>query len=189
MIATRIVIVTAVIGLLLGFFGQRSRICFIGGWRDFFLIRDTYLLKGFFAFLITAAILFFAFNKADYYLKSYPWFLNSASSSIGNTEDAELYQILEQCDLTPRGGIFVKGDASAPGLHFGDYTLAYDTIVIFAAAFFLGLFSTLANGCPIRQHVMAASGNGSALLYLAGFYVAILAYESFVLDFINNLIK
>jgi hypothetical protein len=37
---------TFVLGLLIGYLGQRSRLCFVSGYRDFFLMRDAYLLKG-----------------------------------------------------------------------------------------------------------------------------------------------
>ena len=39
------------IGIIIGFLGQNSRMCFIGGFRDFLLVRDTGLLEGLFAFL------------------------------------------------------------------------------------------------------------------------------------------
>ena len=34
------------LGLIVGYLGQRSRMCSIGGLRDFVLVRDTGLLKG-----------------------------------------------------------------------------------------------------------------------------------------------
>ncbi len=37
---------TLVLGFVIGYLGQRSRLCFISGYRDFFLARDTTLLKG-----------------------------------------------------------------------------------------------------------------------------------------------
>jgi hypothetical protein len=43
-------VATLVIGVVLGYLGQRSRMCFVGGIRDFILVRDTYLLKGLLAF-------------------------------------------------------------------------------------------------------------------------------------------
>lgn len=49
------VLATLVIGLLVGYLGQRSRFCSIGGFRDFFLARDTYLLKGYFGVIVGAA--------------------------------------------------------------------------------------------------------------------------------------
>ena len=33
-------VATLMIGLILGYLGQRSRMCFIGGIRDFILVRD-----------------------------------------------------------------------------------------------------------------------------------------------------
>ena len=48
--------VSLVIGLAIGFLAQRTRLCFVGGWRDLFLIRDTYLFSGIAAFLIGAFI-------------------------------------------------------------------------------------------------------------------------------------
>ncbi|MCK5604689.1 YeeE/YedE family protein, partial [Candidatus Pacearchaeota archaeon] len=35
----------------------------------------------------------------------------------------------------------------------------------------IGFFSVLAEGCPFRQHVMAAEGRESAMFYLLGFYI------------------
>ncbi len=35
-----------VLGLIIGYLGQRTRLCFIAGYRDFFMARDTTLLKG-----------------------------------------------------------------------------------------------------------------------------------------------
>jgi len=42
------------LGLVVGYLGQRSRMCSIGGLRDFVLVRDTGLLKGAGALLVTA---------------------------------------------------------------------------------------------------------------------------------------
>ena len=47
-------VATLVIGSVLGYLGQRSRMCFVGGIRDFVLVRDTYLLRGLMAFGLTA---------------------------------------------------------------------------------------------------------------------------------------
>lgn len=34
------------VGLIIGFLAQRTRMCFVGGWRDLFLVKDTYLFSG-----------------------------------------------------------------------------------------------------------------------------------------------
>ena len=51
-------IVSLAVGLIVGYLGQRSRMCSIGGLRDFVLVRDTGLLKGAGALLVTAWVAF-----------------------------------------------------------------------------------------------------------------------------------
>jgi uncharacterized membrane protein YedE/YeeE len=46
------------LGLVVGYLGQRSRMCSIGGLRDFVLVRDTALLKGIGAMLVAAWVAF-----------------------------------------------------------------------------------------------------------------------------------
>jgi len=46
------------LGLIVGYLGQRSRMCSIGGLRDFVLVRDTTLLKGVVAMLAAAWVVF-----------------------------------------------------------------------------------------------------------------------------------
>jgi hypothetical protein len=46
------------LGAVVGYLGQRSRMCSIGGLRDFVLVRDTGLLKGAIALLVTAWVAF-----------------------------------------------------------------------------------------------------------------------------------
>lgn len=41
-------------GLLVGALAQRTRLCFMGAWRDIFLVRNTYLLTGVLACLVGA---------------------------------------------------------------------------------------------------------------------------------------
>ncbi len=48
------VIYSLFLGFLLGYLGQRTRLCFIGGMRDYVLVKDVYLLKGLFGFFIGA---------------------------------------------------------------------------------------------------------------------------------------
>ena len=183
-------------GIIVGMFAQKSRMCFIGGWRDFFLIRDTYLLKGFISFFLTAAILFFAFYSCGAYLKSYPWFARMNDERATMTEeykqfyDAGFFEVMfmdeklvhdpNSCDVIAFPDVDFYSEARVPSLTIGRMHIPYQLIFILAAGFLIGLFSTLANGCPMRQHVMAGSGNLSALMYLLGFYAAVLIYESYV---------
>jgi YedE family putative selenium metabolism protein len=43
-------IISLVVGLIIGALAQRTRMCFVGGWRDLFLVKDTYLFSGIAAF-------------------------------------------------------------------------------------------------------------------------------------------
>jgi uncharacterized protein len=43
-------------GVIIGVFMQRSRLCFMGGWRDIFIIKNTYLMTGIVITFITALV-------------------------------------------------------------------------------------------------------------------------------------
>ena len=51
-------IVSLCVGLVVGYLGQRSRMCTIGGLRDYVLVRDTDLLKGVIALLVASWVAF-----------------------------------------------------------------------------------------------------------------------------------
>ncbi|MGI8563194.1 MAG: transporter [Candidatus Dormibacter sp.] len=136
-------IATLVLGLLIGYVGQRSRMCFIGGVRDFMLVRDGELLKGLLAFFVTA------------------WTAFAVAGLMGLLGDG-----------WSRGGLSVAAAGWTVGLLAQGWMLAIAVV----AGFAVGLFSVFANGCPFRQHVLAAQGDGNAALYLAGFYGGILIY-------------
>ena len=61
---------TLIIGFIAGFLGQRSRMCFVGGIRDLYLVKSTYLFKGLIAFLIAAFVGYIIFNNNV----PFPWF-------------------------------------------------------------------------------------------------------------------
>ena len=124
-------IATLVVGVVLGYLGQRSRMCFVGGIRDFILVRDTYLLRGLIAFGLTAWL---AFPFAGLVVDSRP-------------------------------GPFGVSDAVTMAL----------TIL---GGFGVGFLSTLANGCPFRQHVLAAQGVRSSMAYLAGFFAGAVIFHA-----------
>jgi YedE family putative selenium metabolism protein len=46
--------ISLLIGLFTGFLAQRTRMCFVGGWRDLIMVRDTYLFGGIAGFFIGA---------------------------------------------------------------------------------------------------------------------------------------
>ena len=69
------IIATLIIGLIAGFLGQRSRMCFVGGIRDLYLIKSTYLFKGLIGFIIAAFIGYIFFNNEV----SFPWFIEKGA--------------------------------------------------------------------------------------------------------------
>jgi uncharacterized membrane protein YedE/YeeE len=54
-------IVTLLLGLLIGWLGQRSGFCSIGGFRDFIMFKHTRLLYGYIALIIGAFVGYLAF--------------------------------------------------------------------------------------------------------------------------------
>ncbi len=134
-------IATLVIGVILGYLGQRSRMCFVGGIRDFILVRDTALLKGLVAFGLTA------------------WLAFPLVSLI----------------IGARLGPFGVSDAVTIAL----------TIV---GGFGVGYVSTLANGCPLRQHVLAAQGVTSSMAYLGGFFAGAVIFHVWVASLVLRLL-
>ena len=126
-------VATLLIGLVLGYTGQRSRMCFVGGIRDFILVRDTALLKGLIAFGLAAWL---AFPLAD----------------LLTGTPSEAYAVADMVTV----------------------------ILTVAGGFGVGYVSTLANGCPLRQHVLAAQGISSAWTYLAGFFAGAVLFHAWV---------
>jgi uncharacterized membrane protein YedE/YeeE len=125
---------TLIIGVIIGYLGQRSRMCFVGGIRDFILVRDSYLLKGLIAFGLTAWVAF------------------------------------------PLVGLLVGNSLGS----FGWTADIVTVLLTIVGGFGVGYFSTLANGCPFRQHVLAAQGVRSSISYLAGFFAGALVFNSLI---------
>jgi uncharacterized membrane protein YedE/YeeE len=160
-------IATLVVGLIVGYLAQRSRMCFIGGLRDFILVRDTELLKGVGAFFITAWL---AFSLAGY---------------IGLLDlQAPQYQgispnLLQRATTDEATNAKVAGHAAPTPVRLsqGLLTIGWPILLLtVGAGVVIGLFTTLANGCPTRQHVLAAQGMQDAMFYLAGFYLGVIFY-------------
>jgi hypothetical protein len=55
--------VSLILGLLIGFLAQRSRFCTMGAIRDFVLFRQTHLLSGFIALIVTALVVNFVLGQ------------------------------------------------------------------------------------------------------------------------------
>jgi hypothetical protein len=134
-------VATLAIGVIVGYLAQRSRMCFVGGVRDFILVRDTALLKGLVAFGVAAWLAF-----------------PLASLATG----------------------------AGPVL-FGTADLVTVVLTVVAGAG-VGFFSTLANGCPLRQHVLAAQGVSSSITYLAGFFAGAVIFHAWIGPWLARLI-
>ncbi len=135
-------VATLAIGFVLGYLGQRSRMCFIGGVRDFILVRDGYLLKGLIAFGLTAWLAF------------------------------------------PVMGLVTGQRAVALGA-----LDAFDMVLTVIGGLGVGFVSTLSNGCPFRQHVLAAQGNRSAIAYLAGFLAGAVIFHAWTAPLLLRLLS
>jgi hypothetical protein len=164
------------IGLAVGFLAQRSRMCFVAGLRDWILVRDGELLTGLFAFLATV------------------WLLTSVLTALGL-----LHQGVPEYGAS-RGGVFAVADGprAAAGAPPGGASamLLRDAVhlrlsslvnrfffVTLAGGFLVGVFSVIAGGCVMRQHVLCAQGDRNALFYLAGFYGAVVVYYALLSRF------
>lgn len=85
--------VALVVGLVVGFLAQRTRLCFVGGWRDLFLVRDAHLFAGIAAFFIAAFVTNLALGHVDWGFVGQPiahdehlWnFLSMALVGLGAT--------------------------------------------------------------------------------------------------------
>ncbi len=125
-------IATLVLGFVIGYLGQRSRLCFISGYRDFFLMRDTHLLKGIFGAIFGALGGFILFSWLGGSMPGFPQLLNTPLIS---QKSAWLIAII--------GGLGVGlVSALAGGCPFRMHVLAAEgkkTYWYYLAGFYVGL--------------------------------------------------
>jgi uncharacterized membrane protein YedE/YeeE len=159
-------IATLIFGLIMGYLGQRSRMCFVGGMRDWYLVRDTYLIKGLFAFIISTLVWLAIFRVFAPALKTFPWVANGIQVFSSNWTAKAITQVPSR--LLP-----IPGDP----ISWSPKVYAH-IILALIGGFGLGFFATLAGGCPFRQHIMAAEGSKSALTYLVGFIVGAILFHT-----------
>ena len=151
-VVVSILVSTLIGGIIIGYLSQRSRMCFVGGVRDYVLVKDTHLLKAPLAFLIGAVVVF-AIASLVASMPTWPWFITKS--------------------LMPIPGAPLAANAAAP---------IYNHIILaIIGGLGIGIFAVFAGGCPLRQHVMASEGDKSSMLYLLGFYIAAVVFMAFIL--------
>ncbi|MCW4005223.1 MAG: YeeE/YedE family protein [Candidatus Bathyarchaeota archaeon] len=148
MVQIEVLASTLIAGLIIGYLAQRARMCFVGGVRDFTLVKDTHLLKALGAFLI-GALAFFAIAAAFSAVPKFPWILSSSG-------------------LNPIPGAPLSSAAATP-------LWVHITLAVIGGLG-IGAFSVFAGGCPLRQHIMASEGDKSSMSYLAGFYIGAIIF-------------
>ena len=157
------------IGLVVGFLAQRSRMCFVAGLRDWILVRDTELLTGLFAFLATVWVLTSVFTALGVLPHGVPEYGGAAAATGGPAPSRTL--------------TFVRiGDAGGAPL---SSLLNNFFIATLAGGFLVGVFSVIAGGCVMRQHVLCAQGDRNSLFYLVGFYGAVVVYYTLLSRFFD----
>lgn len=177
--------ISLLFGLIIGYMAQRSRMCFIGGIRDYILVRDTYLLRGLFAFVITAAVLFYLASIAGGDTYGYPWYERETRRSVELARD---FYVFAACAIPDEVLIAASQVNQIKGVNLpGGFMISYVGLGTIAASLGIGYLSTVANGCPLRQHVLAASGNRGARMYLVGFYVGAIIFTYFISPLLRNI--
>jgi len=74
-----------IFGLVIGYLGQRSRLCYIAGYRDFVTTRDTYLLKGILGTFLGALIGFWLFSLLGGNIPGWPMLLDTPGMGLRST--------------------------------------------------------------------------------------------------------
>jgi hypothetical protein len=136
---------TLAVGIMIGYWGQRSRFCTISAFRDGYILKDFYRIKGLLGIIIGGVIGYTAF-----------WFIGGDVPNFPIGIDIEVTGYLFTSMI---GGLGI------------------------------GFFSVLAEGCPFRQHVMAAQGRESAMFYLLGFYIGIIYFYTVTIKFLELFIS
>jgi uncharacterized membrane protein YedE/YeeE len=86
-----VAIASLVLGLMIGYLGQRTRLCYIAGYRDFLMAHDTTILKGVIGTVIGAFGGFVLFSLLDGNLPAFPMF---AMTSVLSSKATWLWTIV-----------------------------------------------------------------------------------------------
>lgn len=143
-------VVTLMLGLLIGYFAQRSGYCSIGGFRDYFLFRHTRLLSGYITLILASFLGYLLF-----------WFITP--------------EAMDGFFWATTNGLFT----AIPGAP-GDLNLAAYFLFAIFPGFFVGLICVFLGGCPIRLTVMASEGNYKAAWFFVGMALGSIIFAAWV---------
>ncbi|MCL2615657.1 MAG: YeeE/YedE family protein [Dehalococcoidia bacterium] len=107
----KIGLATLVVGAVVGYLGQRSRFCTISGIRDFFLVKDSYRLKGLIGIVIGGVLGFALVNK-----------LGGSLDYFNNPDEWEFMPML-------RNGVDVTPVVLIPISAIGAFLMAYFSVM------------------------------------------------------------
>ncbi len=151
-------IVTIILGFVIGWLGQRSGFCSIGGIRDFILFKQTRLLKGYIGLIVSAFVFYLIF------------------SFLIPTAFPKFFWMLQE------GQLFT----AIPGAPGGLSTAAV-IICMLVGGIFVGIIGTLLGGCPLRQLVMTSEGNIKSGFFVIGMLVGAVIFSAFIMGWVVNL--
>jgi len=154
-------VILGLIGVVIGFLAQRSRMCFVAGFRDYILVRDKELLFGLFTFFITIWFLTSVFYSLDLLRVGTPQYGVGGIGSRGEGFLRNIRDIKSIGDINLAG---VEEGSNASGTIFNNFL-----IMSIAGGCAIGLLSTLAGGCVLRQHVLVAQVVEQLLMRLSSF--------------------
>jgi uncharacterized membrane protein YedE/YeeE len=191
------VILLTLSSMTIGLLAQRSRMCFIAGIRDFILVRDRELLTGILAFVLTIWLLssvLYGTGLIDDGIPA-PLFEEISAGAEGTQEtpfeqstgDSESQTQAEDTALAVEGAAAEQLAFEVRMKLFGGGIIAAPFMrASIIGGFLLGLITVGAGGCALRQHVLAAQGNGDAKLFLIGFFLMVIIYDLFLRGIVNE---
>jgi YedE family putative selenium metabolism protein len=138
--------ISIIVGLVVGFLAQRTRMCFMGAWRDIFLIKNFNLFSGIAAFFIAALVTNYAVgNFHSIYFWSFTY--------QPNAHDNHLWNYLSMA-LVGLASVFLGGCPLRQTILSGEG----DSDAGFAV---LGMFA----GAPITQNFLIVSSSEGVNTY------------------------
>lgn len=182
-------LILTIMSASIGFLAQRSRMCFVAGIRDFILVRDKEMLYGFLSFLATIWLLSSVFYGTGLINDGIPRPVFSESSSNISSELSKAGSA--ELEMESENTKYSKEHLSYQlriSLIGGDFFITPFFWASIIGGFALGLVSVRAGGCTLRQHVLAAQGNGDAFYYILGFFFMVIIYELFLRRIISELL-